>query len=238
MKVSELAALCGMSFVLMTSAHAQGAVVINELKPSEDPAKVVLTTTEQQLMDTAVLPKARKILAADGCEEFIDIASRVQGSFTKTGSKQTLIFYQFCQTGNGFGSAGVAVIERTRVVGNFVSQSSGWTQEARTLPDINQNGIDEVALYYSGGMHQGAGGTGVEIMEVSGGVLKGIGWFQAEGFSETGPVFGYKVTVTPAKLPMYFRQKYIQNSKGKWGQPGKIVPLKLGKVNSEFEAVN
>src|SRR5207247_1850178 len=129
------------------------------------------------------------------CEESISIAGRGDGAFTRAGAKQVFIFYEFCETGNGLGSAGLAVLENGRVVASFVAPETGWGVNAASLPDLNQNGLNEIALYYSGGMHQGAGGTGVDIVEYSAGKLKGIGWYQAEGFNETGPVFGFRVTV-------------------------------------------
>lgn len=52
-----------------------------------------------------------------------------------------------------------------KVISSYVAES-GWTLGITVLPDINQNGFDEFALYYSGGMHQGQGGTGVDILEV------------------------------------------------------------------------
>ena len=237
MKVINVAAAFVMPFVCMLSAYSQGSVVINEPSPSRDLPKIVLSDAEQRIMDTAVLPKARVRLADEACEESIDLAARLQGAFTKLGAKQTLIFYQFCQTGNGLGSAGVAIIEGSRLVGNFVSPESGWTLQAAALPDIDQNGLNEIALYYSGGMHQGGGGTGVDIMQFSSGGLKGIGWFQAEEYSETSPVYGYKVTVNPGKTPAYFREKYTQSASGKWRKTGRPVPLKLQKVSGAFEAL-
>ena len=232
-------------FCMIGVAFAQTSVVISdpvaESAKAEHAAvnasKIELSAAEQALMDNSILPKARAKLKSEVCEESIDISSRVQGAFTKAGAKQTLIFYQFCQTGNGLGSVGVAIIDNGKVVGNFVSVESGWTDHANVLPDINQNGLDEIALYYSGGMHQGAGGTGVDIIEYSNGALKGIGWFQAEGFTETGPVIGYRVTVAPGKTPAFFKEKYTQDAAGKWKKTGTAVPLKLTKAVSEFVSV-
>jgi hypothetical protein len=221
--------------LMALSISAQAPVIIND--PTVEAAKVELSAAEQGLMDKSILPKVRAKLLGDACEETIEVSGRVQGAFTKAGANQTLIFYQFCQTGNGLGSVGVAVFENGRVAANVVSAESGWSADARVLPDINQNGVDEIALYYSGGMHQGAGGTGVDIMEFSAGGLKGIGWFQAEEFTETSPVMGYKVSVKPGKSPTFLREKYIQNAAGKWRKSGMILPLKLKKIEEIFEAL-
>ena len=107
---------------------------------------------------------------------------------------------------------------------------------AVAISDLNQNGLDEIALYYSGGMHQGAGGTGVDIMEFSNGALKGLGWFQAEEFTETSPVMGYKIVAHPAKTPTFTREKFVQNAAGKWRKAGAPITIKLKPAVVEFES--
>jgi len=234
MKTAQLApALIALCFASV--CMAQTGVVIND--PTLPTTAAKLTAAEQSIMDKSVLPAARKKLASDLCEETVEAAGIVQGSFTKPGARQTLIFYQLCQTGNGLGAAGVAVIEDGAVVGNFVSADSGWTVDARALPDINQNGVNEFALYYSGGLHQGEGGTGVDIFEISGGTFREIGWFQAESFTADGPVTGYKVTAKPGKTPTFSREDYVQNAAGKWRKVGKPYALKIMAVTGTFEAL-
>lgn len=236
MKAKHLSVAVFVAWLMSLSIFGQASVLVND--PTIEPTKTVLTAAEKSLMDKSILPKVREKLVGGACEESIEISSRVQGAFTKAGANQTLIFYQFCQTGNGFGSAGVAIIENGTVVANYFCAETGWSADAKVLPDIDQNGRDEFALYYSGGMHQGGGGTGVEIMEFSDDGLKGIGWFQSEEFSEKSPVTGYKVTVKPAKTPAFFSEKYVQNAAGKWRKTGNIVPLKLKSVDSVFESAN
>ncbi len=235
MKIKHLPYVVFMFCLGAFSAFAQAPVVIND--PTVAPAKVGLSAGEQGLFDKSILPLARKKLASDICEESVDVTGRAQGSFTRQGAQQTLIFYQFCQTGNGLGSVGVAILEDGKVAANFVSADSGWSSVAAALPDIDRNGMDEAALYYSGGMHQGAGGTGVDIVEFASGALRGIGWFQAEEYDETSPVKGYRVTVIPGKTPIMSREKYTKNAAGKWKKTGRIVPLKLEQAVSQFAAI-
>ena len=109
----------------------------------------------------------------------------MNGAFTTAGPKQTLVFYQFCQTGNGLGWVGLVLIEDGKVIGNYISDG-GWSANIGVVPDINQNGLNEFTLAYSGGMHQGQGGVGVDLMEFSGGHPKGIGWYKAEEYADTG----------------------------------------------------
>lgn len=217
-------------------ATGQTPLVIHD--PTIDAAKPAISSTQQAVFDRSVLPKAREKLAGEACEEEIDIAGVVDGAFTRKGSKQTAVFYQFCQTGNGLGSVGFAILENGKLTAHYVSAENAWTVAAKALPDINRNGVDEIALYYSGGMHQGSGGTGVAIMEISRTGFKEVGWLQVESFTDDSPVTGYKISVIPGRVPAFKREKYIQNSSGKWRKAGKPVAFKLSRLKYEFEAVN
>ena len=85
-------------------------------------------------------------------------------------------------------------------------------------------------------MHQGAGGTGVDVFEFSGNSLHGLGWFQSEGFSEDAPTFGYKVYVKQGKAPVFSRQKYLLGNNEKWRPSGKLAVFKPGENIAKFTA--
>jgi hypothetical protein len=221
-------------FVSVTLVSAQQTVVINS--PAGDVVRSKLSAADENLIKAQVLPKARKKWIGEDspCEEAFEAAGVVKGSFSKPDTNQTLVFYAFCQTGNGLGNNGLVLIENGKVVGSFVSEG-GWPLDLRVLPDINQNGLNEFALYYSGGMHQGQGGIGVDVMEISAAGVKGIGWFNAETFTET-TYFGYKVSVKPGKAPVFYREKYT-NRNDKWRKSGKLATFKLSKAYSSFETL-
>src|SRR4051812_39650346 len=164
MSFSRLVMLFAAPFVLCFTAYSQEFVIVHS-PVEEDVPKPELTVLERNLMNRVALPKIRKKLSVlDFCEESFEPSAVLHGSFSRAGSDQTVIFYQYCQTGNGLGEVGVVLIEGNKVVGNYIADV-GWTLGGRVLPDINQNGLNEFALYYSGGIHQGSGGTGVDIME-------------------------------------------------------------------------
>lgn len=230
MKNKYLLFILPLLFLLCFSADGQN-LVIND--PTKDEKPLLASAAEENLLKKSVLPKARKYWAGnDVCTEEFQIAGTAKGAFSKPNANQTLIFYQFCQTGNGLGNNGLALIENGKVLASYVSEG-GWALNLKSLPDINQNGLNEFLVYYSGGMHQGQGGTGVDIMEFANGAVKGLGWFQSEGFTEDDS-FGYKVSVKPGKTPLFYREKYDSVSETKWRKFGKIAAFKLGKTYGKF----
>lgn len=218
---------------LAATGFAQQNIVINNPTVDEKPA--VYTDAEDDLIKNRVLPKVRKLMPENVCTEEFQIMGKADGAFTKPGAAQTILFYQFCQIGNGLGHNGVVLIENNKIIGSYTSDG-GWANGAKSLPDINQNGLDEFALYYSGGMHQGAGGTGADVMEFSASGIKPVGWFQASSFTEDDS-FGYKVSVKPGKTPIFYREKYVSVGETKWKKSGKIVPFKLEKAFGKFTAL-
>ncbi|MEP6900535.1 MAG: hypothetical protein ABJA66_02225, partial [Actinomycetota bacterium] len=150
---------------LAGSICAQQTVVVSDPNAKTEPTKI--GAADEALIKKEVLPKARKYWAKnEACTEEFEVTGEANGAFSKAKSNQKLIFYQFCQTGNGYGNNGLVLIENGKIIGSYISES-GWAMDLKVLPDINQNGLNEFLLYYSGGMHQGQGGTGVDLMEFS-----------------------------------------------------------------------
>lgn len=235
MKYKRLIGFLIAQILLAGAAFAQQTVVINEPKQGISP--VVINESDKDLIKREVLPKARKYWAKnEACDEDFQIVGQVRGSFTAPKSSQKLFFYQFCQTGNGFGNNGLVLLEGSKIVGSYVSES-GWALDLKVLPDIDQNGLNEFLLYYSGGMHQGQGGTGVDLMEFAAASgVKGLGWFQADSFGEETGDWAYKVSVKTGKTPVFYREKYISKN-DKLQKSGKPAPFKLGKAYSSYTAL-
>lgn len=234
MNYGVFACLAILFLLSLVPASGQEPIAVNV--PGAEMTAAKLNAADAALIKRTALPKVRKKLASDICEGSFEPAGVVRGSFSRPNSDQRLVFYQFCQTGNGLGEVGLILLENDKVVGNYVADV-GWTVGIKSLPDINRNGLNEVALYYSGGIHQGSGGTGVDLVELSPAGVKGIGWFQAESFSESGPTVGYRVTAKPGSPPAYFREKYTQDAKGRWKRSGRVTPLHLEAAISQFAAV-
>ena len=109
--------------------------------------------------------------------------------------------------------------------------------QINSIADLNANGLDEFSLSFGGGMHQGQGGIGVDIMEFAGGKPRSIGWFQGEKIMDTETESAWKVTVRTGKTPVFYRQKYVANSRGKLIKMGANSVFKLKKVESGFEEI-
>jgi len=215
-------------------AGAQGTIVITDPTVSGKAAK--LAPAEQKLFDTVVLKPVKKKLLSDTCTGEVEIAGVVHGAFTAPKTTQTLVFYQFCQTGNGLGRVGLAVLDHGKVAANFV-EDSGWSIGVEKVSDVDRNGIDEVALTYGGGMHQGSGGSGVELIQFVSGKPVGMGFFISSSYNDTDPTTYWKVTAKPGKTPVYYRQKYLSGEDEKYRRSGANTRFRLGKTNAKFEAV-
>jgi hypothetical protein len=232
MKHKRLIGFLIAQILLAGAVFAQQTVVIND--PNVKSESAPIRKGDDDLIRREVLPKARKYWAKnEACDEDFQVTGEASGAFSKPKSNQKLIFYQFCQTGNGFGNNGLVLIEDGKIVGSYVSES-GWAMDIKVLPDINQNGLNEFLLYYSGGMHQGSGGTGVDLMEFSAASgVKGLGWFQSDSYGEDKGDWSYKVSVKTGKTPVFYREKYISKN-DKLQKTGKPAAFKLGKAYSSY----
>lgn len=222
--------------VVAIPVSAQKALVVYDATLELLDELSVLPDAEQAVYEQSVLPKLKAKYQSDTCSVEPELAGEVSGKFTKKGVVQKAAFYQVCQTGNGLGTVAVVIFENNKLVGIW-GDESGWSLQINTIADLNGNGFDEFTLSYSGGMHQGEGGVGVELMEFGGGKPRSMGWFQGEKFMDTETESGYKVTVRTGKTPVFYRQKYVANSRGKLMKSGANAVFKLKKVETSFEEV-
>ncbi len=162
-----------------------------------------------------VLPPARKNWTENVCTEDFSISGTANGSFTGQNVAQTAYLYEFCQTGNGFANDGIVIAEAGKIVAHYLYEGA-WTLNLTNLPDINNNGIDELVVHNSGGMHQGVFGTGLDILEISPNGVKELGATQTsyndceadlrKGCRDDN----YKITADKGETPVFYSQKFVK----------------------------
>src|SRR3982751_1522907 len=103
------------AFVSVVPMLGQTAVDVNI--PGVETSAAKLTAEDEALIRKGVLPAVRKKIPRRECEESFEPAGMVQGSFSQPNISQKLVFYQFCQSGNGVGWVGLILIENGKIVG-------------------------------------------------------------------------------------------------------------------------
>ncbi len=236
-----------LALILLSSPlFAQGPIVLYDPMaklPDAQPSSAVEALVKEKLV-----PKIKARWDNDeNCDgSNLNIVGSVEGSFTKTGAKQRAIVYELCQTGNGFANNGLAVIENGKVVAHF-AEEGGWDLEISRVPDLNNNGRDEIAIETGGGMHQGYTGTSVTVLEVTPSAVTVFGTFLAytneceDHASNKYCDRSYKLTAAAGANPAFFAQKFTNRgteAKPRWMTAGKPVPAKtLGDISLRYEAV-
>lgn len=238
------ATLAGL-FILSAKTFAQGPVVLYD--PGAQVPETKVTEAEEDFVRGKLLSGAKARWNGDeSCSVDLNIIGIVDGSFTKAQAKQRAIVYELCQTGNGFANNAIAVVQDDRVVAHFTVEG-GWNLETRKVPDINQNGRDEILIETGGGMHQGYTGSSVTILEVSETAVTELGIFLAYTNECEAPAAdkycdrSYKITARPGATPTFYSQKFLNRgseTKPRWTASGKAAAAKpIGDLNMTYEAV-
>ena len=115
------------------------------------------------------------------------------------------------------------------------------------VPDINKNGLDELAVEQGGGMHQGYTGSSVDVLELSPTGVTSLGTFltytnecenhKPDQYCDRS----YKITAKPGKTPAFTRQMYVNKGDDetpKWASSGKSQPAKpISGVEKKYTLV-
>ena len=240
------AGVLGALFSLFSAGFAQGQVVLYD--PASRESGPVRSESDERFVKDRLAPKAREIWSGDKhCDSSnLNVIGSADGSFTRAGASQQAVVYEYCQTGNGFAYNGIAVVERGRVVTHFAVEG-GWNFGVSRVPDLNQNGRDEIAIETGGGMHQGYTGSSVTVLELTDATAKELGVFLVYTNECENPVAdkfcdrNYRLTATPATKPAFFRQKYVNRGteeKPRWAASGKPAAAKrIGDLSTKYELI-
>ena len=238
MQIKNIALVLSLIFIFGLSVFGQTMQVIYDPTIAlKEPLKA--TATEEKLVKS-LLPKARQKWNDENCTEDFSITGWAWGAFTRKYATQKAFLYEFCQTGNGFANDGIVITENGKVVAHFIYEGA-WTAGMLGLPDINDNGIDELLVKNYGGMHQGIISTGIDIIEIPGGKLvKEIGATQSSyddsGADESGKsknAYSFKVSVKIGAMPVFYREKFVQKGK-MWRKIGKISKAEMFKLDYKY----
>lgn len=231
-----------------TGLTVAGQAPIVIYNPSGQLPESVGSDSDDALVKEKLVPGSSKRWAGDeACNGGnMSVIGAVDGSFTRTGSKQRAIVYELCQTGNGLANNGLAIIEGGRIVAHF-TEEGGWNLEVSRVPDVNRDGRDELAIETGGGMHQGYTGSSVTILEVGTSAITELGSFlvntnSCENYAPNKYCDrSYKLTAKASLKPAFFTQKFLNrgtDEKPRWVAAGKPLPAKrIGTAENTYEAV-
>lgn len=246
MKIQYFPRVLVAAFLMAVPIFGQVSVTVYD--PLKKEAEKSFTAVEEKLVTAKAVPKAltywKDTAGCDAAGNF-NITGAASGAFTRKAASQRAVLYELCQTGNGFANSGLVIIEAGKIIAHFVS-AGGWNLNVISLPDINKNGFDELAVETSGGMHQGYSGTSVTMLEVSLAAAKELGWFLAytneceNGGPEEYCDRSYKITAKPAVATVFYQQRY--DNKGsdettKWVASGKRTVVKPKKGTFKYSLI-
>lgn len=226
--------------LLTISIQAQTSVTIYD--PAKGELKADFTDEESEQLKNAIDPLLKKVIAEDTCSGDFQITNATDGAFTRRRAKQRAFLYEYCQYGNGFSYGGIAVTENGKIVANHYF-SGGWQMEFWSLPDINNNGLNEMAIHWSGGMHQGKIGTAIIVLEDGSGRLAEIGatqasWSECDGDNSSLKCgYDWKITARKGAKPVFYHQKMTGGDGKKWRVAGKSMAVKFEKSSAKYIAL-
>jgi len=214
----------------------------------------VTQTAEKSFVEKEVRPKEAVIKKLAEMEDYeyasdaFSVSSVVEGSFTKPNSKQKAYLYTLSISDEMKYPPqidGIIIAEDGKVISHYVKQGvRGSYDSLKTLPDINQNGLDELVLNPSNSINFDKFQKSVEIYEAADGLIN-LGSFltftydNSSDVSNAGVAIAYKISVEGGKKPIFYRETYEQKSdKDKWQlkkKPETVSPEMFENLNELFK---
>lgn len=198
-----------------------------------------ISAENQKLIETEVRKKEKflkeKINVVCDEEEF-SVFDAAAGAFTRAGSSQKAFMYELCRSGRSFGIGGIVIVEDGKIVSHYAYGENGLYIGLIAVPDINQNGIQEILLIGSGS-GQGYTSSAIETYEILNGKLNFLG--RASVYDDnygTGKrvleATAYKIFAQKATAPIFTREAYIQKGENaKWVLTRKAQRFSLSKTD-------
>lgn len=210
------------------------------------------TASLEKLFKSTIYPAARKYWESDEANLEFEVSpdseptiqDMAEGSFTDSGKKQKAVLYQLSESGHGFCTNGIVVLEKDAVVAHFVYQG-GADYSLKSVPDINKNGKNELAIE-GGSTNQGETESSINIVELSSDGVKKFGftttYFDNDGSLEEKKVKeGYQIFARPSNNPAdqaeFYAKKVDMTATDKASGTAKPELIKLEKSEIEFYLV-
>lgn len=196
---------------------------------------------ETELVRNAVLPAAKNAYEIGDCDENLKVIGRAEGAFTRRGAKQTAYLFEYCSIGNGMANNGILITENQKTAALYTFDG-GWAYGFSRLPDMDSNGLDEMAIHWAGGMHQGQISSATVVVQATPTKLYEIAamqnsWSVCDGETKTLKCgYAYKITVWRAIAPVFQRTKMIGEGK-KWRAVGTAQKAVFFKTNVKYQKI-
>lgn len=224
--------------VAAPSARAQPLVPIFDARIDAAPGQP--NAAEVALLERVVRAQARAAwTGVDACSDEFDVLGRARGAFTRPGATQSAVLYRFCNMGRQIGMSGVAVLESGRVVAHVVFKGGG-EHAISALPDINENGLSEIAIA-GAGSGQGYMDAGIAVVELGPRGVKKLGAFVTYR-SNCGSDKRLRAEraavlyVTPGSTPRFFTKGFTRpcDAHVRWGAASARVPVRPEKDDTSY----
>ena len=229
-------------------ASASGSEMIMIFDGTDNKVSEPETANLENLFKSTIYPAAKKYWESDDAslefevdpESEHSIEGVAEGSFTESGKKQKAVLYRFSETGHGFCTNGIVVMEGDNVVAHYAYQG-GADYSLTSIPDINKNGKNELAIE-GGSTNQGETESSINIVELSSGGVKSFGSTTTasdnEGSLDEKKVNeAYQIFAKSSGEPEYFAKKVDLLAKDKASDASQPEPIKLEESEIEFALV-
>lgn len=229
-------------------ASASGSEMIMIFDGTDNKISEPETASLEKLFKSTIYPAAKKYWESDDAplefevdpESEHSIEGVAEGAFTESGKKQKAVLYRFSETGHGFCTNGIVVMEGDNVVAHYAYQG-GSDYSLTSIPDLNKNGKNELAIE-GGSTNQGETESSINIVELSSSSIKSFGSTTTasdnEGSLDEKKVNeAYQIFAKSSAEPEYFAKKVDLLAKKTASNSSQPEPIKLEESDIKFALV-
>lgn len=202
-----------------------------------------LTDTEKDFVEKEVRKSEKEIKNIGEkndfqCEEdSFRVINSVRGSFTKPKLRQKAALYQFCLQGKAQYAGylgGIIIIENNTVIAHYVFSNISGFDVIKSLPDINRNGLSEIALEFNHSINSLNFAKAIGIYEIGTEKMFNLGTIDTfSRLSTDDNDIAYKVFVKISKKTVFYREKYeSEEQKNIWRLAEKLKEFSVEKSDS------